>query len=294
MQIGEKLKEARLEKKLSLDEVHKRTKIQLRYLEAVEENNFSHIPGSFYVRVFIKEYANTVGLNADELFQEHQDELPLSDDTIDYSQLKRSRRKSTSAKTSPFARIIPTIVVLILIIGVVFYIWTYALDRGDSSNNGSGDTPGTDQPAGDEVIIPPIDQNDQEDPETDDQDQTPDNVELDDVEEVFELSLVSFENNVSNYQLTTNEEALELMIESSGANWLEVESDDGERLFYETLRTSGSPVTFDVSDEMFIYLRFGNPGDISIFVNDSEIELAEEMSQTQVQELWLYINEDPM
>ena len=36
-ELGQVLKEARLNKGLSLDDIHKETKIQKRYLEAIEE-----------------------------------------------------------------------------------------------------------------------------------------------------------------------------------------------------------------------------------------------------------------
>ena len=56
-QIGEQLKAARLEKQLSLDDIQEITKIQRRYLSAIEENNLSVLPGDFYVRAFIRQYA---------------------------------------------------------------------------------------------------------------------------------------------------------------------------------------------------------------------------------------------
>lgn len=47
MQIGERLKEARIEKDLTLDDLQKETKIQKRYLESLENNDWSVLPGVF-------------------------------------------------------------------------------------------------------------------------------------------------------------------------------------------------------------------------------------------------------
>src|SRR5690625_7648332 len=113
MQLGEKLKEARLEKGYTIEDIETMTRIQARHLQAIEDNNFSYIPGNFYARVFIKEYANVVGLDYRELLSEHQDEMPASDHEIDYDQLRRSRRKSTSTKSSPVTRLLPTFIVII-------------------------------------------------------------------------------------------------------------------------------------------------------------------------------------
>ncbi|GAA4059674.1 helix-turn-helix domain-containing protein [Amphibacillus indicireducens] len=288
MQIGEKLKDARLEKGYSIEEVSRLTKIQIRHLNAIEDNNFSMIPGNFYARVFIKEYANVVGLDFKALLDEHHHEIPTVDEDVDYTQLSRSRRKSTSSKSSPFTRVLPTIIVFILLFGVVFFIWR-TLQNPDGPSPDVGDEVQTDQSIGDEVSIPSNDI-DQDDPGQDEADE-PDETE-EDVTEEPELSLVSYENAVSYYQFSTTDESIELVIESSGSNWLEIEDDQGNRLYYETLQSSGSPVSFDVSDEDFVYLRFGNPGDITITINDKEVELSTEISPTAVQVLWLYINEE--
>ena len=69
-QIGEQLKAARLAKNMSLDDVQQITKIQVRYLEAIESNNLSVLPGDFYVRAFIRQYALAMGLNPEDLLGE--------------------------------------------------------------------------------------------------------------------------------------------------------------------------------------------------------------------------------
>lgn len=65
-ELGQQLREARLQKGMSLDDVQEMTKIRKRYLEAIEAGDYKVLPGSFYVRAFIKTYAETVGLNPDE------------------------------------------------------------------------------------------------------------------------------------------------------------------------------------------------------------------------------------
>ena len=70
--IGDKLKNARKANGMTIEDIEKITKIQRRYLYAIEENQFDQLPGDFYVRAFIKQYAQVVGLNGKELLDEYQ------------------------------------------------------------------------------------------------------------------------------------------------------------------------------------------------------------------------------
>ena len=61
--IGQELQKARLDKGLSLDDIHHTTKIQKRYLAAIENGQFDQLPGAFYERAFVRQYAAAVGLD---------------------------------------------------------------------------------------------------------------------------------------------------------------------------------------------------------------------------------------
>lgn len=72
MNLGDRLKEARHKKGLSLKEVQAELRIRSYYLEAMENNNFDIIPGEAYRRAFLKTYAEFLGLNANELLREYE------------------------------------------------------------------------------------------------------------------------------------------------------------------------------------------------------------------------------
>ncbi|EDK65827.1 hypothetical protein CGSSp14BS69_11425 [Streptococcus pneumoniae SP14-BS69] len=52
--IGEVLRLARINQGLSLDELQKKTEIQLDMLEAMEADDFDQLPSPFYTRSFLK------------------------------------------------------------------------------------------------------------------------------------------------------------------------------------------------------------------------------------------------
>jgi len=65
--ISQQLKQAREEKHLSLNDIAALTRINRRFLEAIEEGNFGTVPQA-YLRSFIRAYAQTVELDTDKLF----------------------------------------------------------------------------------------------------------------------------------------------------------------------------------------------------------------------------------
>ena len=62
MKIGELLKQARLEKGWTLDEISKDLYIQRRYLEALEAGKYEIIPGEAYQRAYFRKYAEHLGI----------------------------------------------------------------------------------------------------------------------------------------------------------------------------------------------------------------------------------------
>lgn len=63
MSLGSELKEARESRKITLETVSKKTKIPVKYLEALEENRYDVFPSHTYVKGFIRAYAKVVGMD---------------------------------------------------------------------------------------------------------------------------------------------------------------------------------------------------------------------------------------
>ncbi|HEY62274.1 MAG TPA: helix-turn-helix domain-containing protein [Anaerolineae bacterium] len=67
--IGKKLREARQERNLSLEDVARVTYIHLRYLQAMEADNFGVFPSQIQRRGFLRTYATYLGLDATPLLE---------------------------------------------------------------------------------------------------------------------------------------------------------------------------------------------------------------------------------
>jgi transcriptional regulator with XRE-family HTH domain len=68
--IGERLREARMRQGMDITEVEVATKIRAKYLRALENDEFSMLPGSTYVKSFLRTYAEYLGLDAHLLVEE--------------------------------------------------------------------------------------------------------------------------------------------------------------------------------------------------------------------------------
>lgn len=141
VEIGKKLQKARQAKGYTLDDLQQITKIQKRYLIAIEDEKFDELPGDFYVRAFVKQYANTVGLDGDDLLKEYEDDLPKAK-TAEYSEhiaqaveSRASQRKTIGNQVTKSRRYLPTIIITAVIILVLAAIWFTAIARShrDSS-----------------------------------------------------------------------------------------------------------------------------------------------------------------
>jgi len=83
-EIGNSLREARERQGLGYPEIELATKIRAKYIRALEEEDFTAIPGDAYIRGFLRTYAEYLGLDGDVYVDEYasrfitswRDELP--------------------------------------------------------------------------------------------------------------------------------------------------------------------------------------------------------------------------
>lgn len=67
MTVGQRLREAREARQITLGDIARRTYIQGRFLQAIDEDNLAIVPAS-HLRLFVREYARMVGVDPNELY----------------------------------------------------------------------------------------------------------------------------------------------------------------------------------------------------------------------------------
>ncbi|MFC4404515.1 helix-turn-helix domain-containing protein [Gracilibacillus xinjiangensis] len=292
MGIGERLKQEREAKNLTLNDIQKQTKIQTRYLNAIEEEKFEVMPGSFYVRAFIKEYATVLELDPEALMTEYESDLPFDkEEKVVLSRVNSSKKNKAVTKTPVVFSFLPSVIVVLLVIGIIVIVWLFRQGAFDGNDPNTSDqlTEQTDESPGSEVRMPPDNGGDEQ--TNDDPDGTSEDSDTQqETETETSITLDSFADNDLNYTLETNEEQLTLVLETTGQNWIDLQNENGESFVYETLTANNSPIEVDISDFKQVYVKFGEPLSVSFSVNGTPIELPAELSDSTIpQEMWINI-----
>lgn len=267
--LGDRLKEARTAKGYTLDDLQAITKIQKRYLGGIENEEFGSMPGSFYVRAFIKQYAEAVGLDADEMLSLYRG----SSGSIEPEEEEQQKvvtptlsRRSNSRGNSQLTEIMPKIIValfIIVIIGVVWFLWQHNVSKTEDPDKST------------EGPITVEDQQKPEDEKSDgkasDEEEAEEEPEPEEIEQ--NLQHVTTAGQDSTYTLTDAKE-FKVEVKTTDDSWIaitdnnQVERTKGARVM-KAGETTGE---LDVADASFIRVRVGRQSSTEIYVNGELLE----------------------
>jgi len=128
--IGETLREARMRQKLDIADVERRTKIRAKYLRALENEEWSTLPGPTFVKTFLRTYAELVGVDAHLLVEEYRTTHDAGDELETPSRAgqpvasrRPSRRRSPPrgppGKGAAAVALVVVLVAFLLVLGLV-------------------------------------------------------------------------------------------------------------------------------------------------------------------------------
>lgn len=118
---GEKLRQKRQAKNLTIKDVSQTIKIRPEYLIALEEERWDQLPSGLYGKNFLKKYAQFLQLDPDEL---------LTDFSNQYQEFKKladpfSQKIISSRKLLVFPKIIKNIIIALLVLISFLYLMFY-------------------------------------------------------------------------------------------------------------------------------------------------------------------------
>jgi cytoskeletal protein RodZ len=156
-----RLKEARENKKMSIETAAKLANVRPEYLEALERADFSALPEPLYVRIFIRAYARVLGIDPNPLlryYRMRETEPPMlleeADNGVETMPLSRSqsrsrKKKHKKAKIADWERVRATLLreidrlnkkikwiligsLTVLVVAVIAVVWLFM--AGDKSS----------------------------------------------------------------------------------------------------------------------------------------------------------------
>src|ERR1700694_1934718 len=93
--IGEKLRLARETRGIALRDISEQTRISMRYLEAIESDDYRRLPGGIFNRSFIRAYAKFIGLDEQQAID-------------DYGRTMREHGESDEDSAKPYKSLVYT------------------------------------------------------------------------------------------------------------------------------------------------------------------------------------------
>ena len=111
--LADKLRQSRLEQGKTLEEAAAATKIQIKYLEILEEGDYQKLPGDIYSKAWLKLYGDFLGLQVNELLVDYRIEKGISD------KLTKTVNSNTKNKKNPSYNILKPRILKILGVGLL-------------------------------------------------------------------------------------------------------------------------------------------------------------------------------
>ncbi len=253
IKFAEELKRKRESLEITINEIYEKTRIDKKYLEAIEQGDFAIMP-DVYMRAFIRKYAEAINSNPDEIIKRYDaaakgknlDEIEIADEklptnTIEYPDFDKNlsydnskQNDSSDRKINPL--IIAAFGVSILLVGLFYFLVIY--------------------PDSNEIIV-----------ET--------NVEeilekrnLENTANRFELNETAEQNATNSDTTKAENDSLTLKIKVIDSSWFRIKIDKTKDAEF-TLSANKTKILRAKSN---FDLMVGNSGGIELFLNGNKLE----------------------
>jgi cytoskeleton protein RodZ len=115
--LGEKLRQAREARGITISEVAEQTRISALYLESIENNDYRGLPGGIFNKGFVKSYAKYVGIDEQEALRDYAQ--LLSDQGEDKIDETKTYRPEVLTDDRSSGSLLPTLIFAAIILGLL-------------------------------------------------------------------------------------------------------------------------------------------------------------------------------
>jgi cytoskeletal protein RodZ len=137
--LGERLRRERQQRGLTLSDAATQTRIAERYLAAIEAGDFSRLPGTFFTKSFVRQYAEFLGVGREEIEAELEriagqvapPLIPGQEPRKEGSDLPPIASYARAGGDRRFVRALATLVGVVVVCATIYAVW---LHRGQSGS----------------------------------------------------------------------------------------------------------------------------------------------------------------
>lgn len=270
-ELGQILKKRREEKNLSLEDLQEITKIQKRYIDAIERGNYHLLPGPFYTRAFIRNLAETLDLNPDQLLAQYEGELPASE--MDTVETVPRRRRTSITRSSIFGPWITKVLLFLFVVMILFIIYLFIVQQfpktqppeagtkppqvedgfpkeSSSPTNPAGGNEGGTQPGNTEEAppVPPVKE--------------------------AVLTLVKEEGSTGYYKVSNVDHIEVQVLTPRGSCWMEVRKGKNGKAVYSGTLAAKKEMKWAFTDSDNAYVKLGASKNVDLLVNGKPVSVA--------------------
>ena len=127
--LGEYLKESRIAKGMSVEEIVRESNISKKYLEALENNDFDAFPGETYILGFINTYSDILEADKNIVHSLYKKHMRIAQDSP-VEQLVGVKRRSVAGGKTNIPSAVFIIVGVLLLIGLLYLIINFVSNNG--------------------------------------------------------------------------------------------------------------------------------------------------------------------
>ncbi|MFC0271371.1 helix-turn-helix domain-containing protein [Metabacillus herbersteinensis] len=289
-ELGNRLKQAREERNLSLEDLQDLTKIQKRYLVGIEEGNYEMMPGKFYVRAFIKQYAEAVGLDSELLFEEYKNDVPSTyNDDLPERLSRVKTQKELPKSASKALELLPKLLIIACIIAIAVIVWIWR--QNGAETDGALHTESTVEDTGnvyetaEGATKSENGQDEEENSLVESEENTTETEEETALEEVpaQTISVKETQAKTTTYELTGTDK-FELEVVAKGNTWVSIKNGTGKAFFGAEIKEGESEIN-DFTAESEIQLRIGNVPGTEIKINGEVLKYEINPSDETIQNI---------
>ncbi len=234
---GAYLQSVRLKKDISLEQVHKQLNIKPRIITAIEQSYYDQLPDTTTVSALVKQYANFLSLNGNEMSKYYKNEMSGTDQKIDVTFPEK-----LPSSFKPFRKAITLSIILM----VGYGIWNFL--------NGA------------EEILPNIQPPVSLSLNQDNTEVQGGGAEIPTILDKVELEIIP---EITFEILKTPELTL---VVSGGDSWVEIKDTQKNRVIFSSVLKNGE--TYKVpSDIKGLTLKAGNSAPLSILLNGEKLDV---------------------